>query len=48
MDEMEIAQKLVSNSYISANKEIYHEDSFIFITTNEKINCYEEFLKNSN
>lgn len=44
--DIEIAQKIVGNSFNNINNHIYHDKSFIFMTTNEKINKYQEYLKN--
>ena len=45
MTDIALAQKLVENNYINHNKDIYNNDSFIFITTNEKIKFYMKYLK---
>lgn len=46
MDDIVIAQKIVSNRYRNIKKDIYHDVSFIFATTNEKINLYSSFYQN--
>ena len=44
MNDLEIAQKMIN--YGSRCKDIFHNSSFIYITTNEKINLYQDYLKN--
>lgn len=45
--DIEIAQKIVEkNSYSNIKNQIYHNTSFIYASTNEKINRYQEYLKN--
>lgn len=39
------AQRIVSGSYSPLRKESFHEDSFIYKTSNEDIRSYQEFLK---
>ena len=45
--DIEIAQKIVERTYECGYKDTaYHDTSFIFLTTNERINLYEKYLKN--
>lgn len=46
MDDITIAQQIIGNKYRNIKKNIYHDTSFIFATTNEKISFYEEFFQN--
>lgn len=46
MDDIIIAQQIVGNTYRNIKKSIYHDTSFIFTTTNEKISFYENFFQN--
>ena len=45
MDDIIIAQQIVGNTYRNIKKSIYHDTSFIFTTTNEKISFYEKFFQ---
>lgn len=45
MDDTIIAQQIIGNQYQNIKKNIYHDTSFIFPTTNEKINLYKTFFQ---
>lgn len=46
MNDLFLAQKIISNSFCNINSNIYHENSFIYLSTNEKIKLYQSFFKN--
>lgn len=46
MDDIVLAQQIVANRYRNIKKDIYHDTSFIFAATNEKINLYSSFYQN--
>lgn len=48
MDDIVLAQQIVANRYRNIKKDIYHDTSFIFASTNEKINLYSSFYQNKN
>lgn len=46
-EDIEVAQKIVERNHFSnITNQIYHNQSFIYATTNEKIKEYQEYLKN--
>lgn len=48
-EDIAIAQKIVEkNNFSNITNQIYHDTSFIYATTNERINMYQEYLKNKN
>ena len=46
MDDLLLAQKIICNKFCNINSDIYHENSFVYLFTNEKIKLYQEFMKN--
>lgn len=45
-EDIQRAQRIISGSYIPLKKESFHENSFIYKTSNEKIRSYRNFLTN--
>ena len=46
MDDLLIAQQIMKNGY--KEKNVYHDSSFIFMTTNEKTHLYQHLIQNKN
>lgn len=46
MDDITIAQQIVGGKINNINNQIYHNSSFIFSTTNEKINLLKNYFEN--
>lgn len=46
MDDLLLAQKIICNKFCNINSDIYHENSFVYLFTNEKIKLYQKFMKN--
>ena len=46
MDDLILAQEIICNKFCNINSSIYHENSFMYLSTNEKIKLYQKFLKN--
>ena len=46
MDDITIAQQIVGNHYSNLKNTIYHDTSFIYTTSNEKMNLYQSYLQN--
>lgn len=44
MDDLLLAQQIIVRG--SNNEKIFHDSSFMYMTTNEKINLYQQLLKN--
>lgn len=46
MDDITIAQQIIGNHYSNLKNTIYHNTSFIYTTSNEKMNLYQPYLQN--
>lgn len=46
MDDLFLAQKIICNKFCNINSDVYHENSFAYLSTNEKIKLYQDFFKN--
>lgn len=46
MEDLCLAQKIISNSFSNIKSNVYHENSFIYMSTNEKIKLYQHLLSN--
>lgn len=45
-EDIQLAQKIVSGSYCNLEANCYHNSSFIYKFTNERINDYQKYLEN--
>ena len=48
MEDIIIAQKILEQNYSNINNNIYHDSSFMYMTTNENIKSYQKYLNNKN